>query len=109
MTDVATRSRTGWMGPEHVRMLERLFGTVKVTAVVDTTIALDSSNTFVELTGTLAANRALSFTGVGWAVITRTGGGAFTWTAAGKAMATGTWAIIASDGTTPYLAAYGSL
>jgi len=65
-------------------------------------------------TGTLTAARACTL-GTSGALtgmkkrLTRTGGGAFNITFAGKAMATNTWAEAVYDGAAWYLAAYGAL
>lgn len=65
-------------------------------------------------TGTLTAARACTL-GTSGAIagqrkrLTRSGGGAFNITFAGKSMATGTWAEAVYDGSAWYLAAYGAL
>ena len=65
-------------------------------------------------TGTLTAARACTL-GTSGAIagqrkrLTRTGGGAFNITFAGKAMATNTWAEAVYNGSAWYLAAYGAL
>lgn len=86
------------------------------------TLATDADFTLTTLTngedrkhtGTLTANRAvtLSTTGAYKGArfrVTRTGGGAFTLTVAGKALATNQWAEAEYDGSAWYLAASGSL
>jgi hypothetical protein len=65
-------------------------------------------------TGTLTANRACTL-GTSGAIVgqrkrlTRTGGGAFNITFAGKSVATNQWAEAVYDGAAWYLAAFGSL